>query len=114
MCLALIGGCASWSPETKVEEGAWLSLHVVDAIQTSRIAQTPGVIETESAWAIGREPSIASTAGYFAVAAALHFAVTDALVRYHANPWVIRAWEAVTIADSARCVVVNRSLGLGP
>lgn len=111
LCLAL-GACATWNTETKVEETTFLTLHAVDGLQTANIARTRGCFEAESGWAIGREPSSSSTAAYFAAIAVAHFAVTDLLVKYHANPWIIRSWELVGIALGAQNVVHNASIGI--
>jgi hypothetical protein len=108
----MLSACATWPTEYRVEESTWIALHTADALQTAQIEHTPGVYESESAWILGREPSHKSVALYFAAAAAGHLAITDYLIEHHWPPWTVRMFEAVTIADSARCVVGNARIGI--
>lgn len=108
----LLGGCAAWPTETKIEETSFMTLHAIDGLQTANIRGTPHCYEAESAWAMGREPSTGSTAAFFAVAAVAHFAVTDLLVNMHAKSWVIRAWELGSVAWDARDVANNAAIGI--
>jgi hypothetical protein len=100
------------TPETQAEEGAWLSLHVIDTAQTSNIARTPGVIEKESAWAIGEKPSPDRVYAYMGAMALAHYAAADYMDAHDWPRWIRRTFEAVTISDSARCVADNKRNGL--
>lgn len=112
LALLALTGCASLPPETAVEESTWLALQTVDGLQTAQIANVPGDFERESSLFIGREPSVRSTGVYFAATAAMHVAATEYMTAHHFPRWVIRGFEAVTIADSARCVAGNAQIGL--
>jgi len=119
LALSMLCGCATWTPETEIEESTFLTLHAVDGLQTAHIASThhgcDGQIrcqEIESAWAIGCEPSARSTAGYFAAIAIAHVAVTQLLVHYDAPPWALRTWEIIGIAWNVRDVSHNAALGI--
>jgi hypothetical protein len=105
LSLALCG-CAS---EAQLEESAWQSLHMIDALQTAAIHRHHGLYEAESAWAIGHEPSGKSVAAYFGSEAALH-AITAHYLAPH--PLALRLFESVTIYDSGQCIVGNFELGL--
>jgi hypothetical protein len=108
----LLAGCTTWSPETKVEETTFLTLHAVDGLQTADIHNTRGCYEAESAWAMGREPSARSTAGYFAALAVAHVAITQLMIDYDAPPWALRTWELIGIAWNVRDVSHNAQLGI--
>lgn len=109
-----LSGCVSWPKETVMEESSWLVFQSIDGVQTADIAHVSGDFERESAWAIGRRPSVSSTVAYFAVTAAIHLGATEYMTAHHWPRWAIRGFEAVTIADSARCVVGNEEIGLRP
>ena len=112
MVLALLSGCTTWSPETKVEESTFLTLHAVDGLQTANIHNTRGCYEAESAWAMGREPSARSTTAYFAALAIAHVAITNLMVDHDAPPWMLRTWEFVGIAWNVRDVSHNAEIGI--
>lgn len=104
--------CATWPTETKVEESTWLALQAVDGAQTADIQNHRDAYEQESAFLIGRQPSTRSVATYFAAAAALHVGITEYMSANDWPLWARRTFEALTIADSARCVVGNADIGL--
>ena len=87
-------------------------MHAIDGAQTAQIQNTPGIIEEESAWAIGRKPSTHSVIAYFTGCEAAHLAVTDFMLEHHAPRWAVRTFEALTIVDAGQDVVSNAYLGL--
>lgn len=113
ICLGL-SACATWSPETRVEEGTFDALQILDGLQTANIAHTPGMHEAESAWEMGREPSARSAAAFMAAGAVAHFAVTAWMCAHHAPAWAVRTWELTSIGWSAHDVGVNFALGIKP
>ena len=112
--LCAIAGCASIPMSIRSEETAFLALHAVDGFQTANIRNTPDTYEVQSRWAIGREPSVRSTAAYFAAIALVHIAITDYLCAHHAKPWIIQAWELGGIAWDVDDVAHNYKIGIKP
>ena len=106
----------SWPVDTTVEEAVFQALHAVDAAQTLDIRHRPPLFESESAlgagWAIGARPSDHAVWAYMGAEAALHLAVTAALVRLGAPRWATTVWEAVTISVDGVAVANNARLGL--
>jgi len=112
LALALCG-CTELPTETKVEEATFLTLHVLDADQTSQFAGTNGrVIEEESAWAMGKRPSKRSVIIYFSACEALHIGATEFMTAHHWPKLAIRTFEALTIMDAAQDVGGNYELGV--
>lgn len=110
---AFLSGCAVLSDrEALTEEAAFAAFHAVDGAETAQIQNTPGIIEEESAWAIGRKPSTRSVIAYFAGCEATHVAATDYMLAHHWPKAVIRAFEALTIADAGEDAVSNAYIGL--
>ena len=108
-----LGGCATWSPETKWEEGAYQVLNAADYVQTRQIVSCPATYyEIDSAWAVGRHPDQRSVTGMFAVQALGHAGGTALLAQAGAPAWVQRTWQAVTLGVEARDVGRNWRLGL--
>lgn len=110
--MMLLDACASLPAETAAEEGSWLALDAVDGAQTADIQNHPHDYEAESEMFIGQRPSTRSVATYFAAMAGLHIGATEFMTAHHFPRWAIRGFEAVTIADSARCVAGNEAIGL--
>ncbi len=103
--------------ETIAEEFAFQLVHLADTGQTLDIAAHPdryGESRSclDAGWAIGRHPSRAAVWTYMSTEAALHAGVTLAMVHFGAPRWVVRTWEAVTIAVDADTVANNASVGL--
>lgn len=107
----LLSGCANWSPLVVGEESTYMVLHAYDGYQTAQFRHTPGVIEVESAWAIGQKPTAEDTAVFMASVAVMHFALTSILCAT-SPPWVVQAWEAGSIGWATRNVVGNYQLGV--
>ena len=106
-------GCASWSPETRIEESAYQVLNAVDAGQTLTIARDPDHFhEIASADLIGRHPSERSVAALFVAQAALHAGVTEALEAGGAPAWAVRLWQGATIAVEAKDIAGNTRIGI--
>jgi len=108
-----LGGCASWSPETRIEEAAYQALNVADYAQTREVARRADCYhEVDSAWIVGAHPSERSTTALFAAQAALHLGVTAILEDRGAPPWAVRLWQAATIGLEGREVYRNWQIGL--
>jgi hypothetical protein len=115
---AALSGC-SLSPETRIEEVAFQTIHLVDTAQTLDLRrchyQDRVFRENDelfnSGWIIGHHPSDAAVYQYMAAEAAAHAVVTWALSRY-APPWGARGWEFVTIGVDGYTVEHNFSIGL--
>jgi len=111
--LVTLSGCAVLQDrETLTEEAVFAAAHLVDGMETAQIHSTPGIIEEESAWAIGKKPSPRSVAIYFAGCETLHLAASDFMLEHHWPRLAIRTFEALTIADAGEDAVSNAYLGL--
>jgi hypothetical protein len=106
-----LSACASWTPEPRVEEGAFQALNAVDAAQTANIKCT-GHYERVSDWGMGHEPSSASVVEFMGSWAIAHALATDYMVAHHWPTWAVRFWEASTIVESAADVRQNVRLGI--
>jgi len=106
---ALLAGCASLSTETKIEEGVWQTLNVVDAVETYRgPVQQPSCFHEQGTYGIlPTHPTAAQLSGWTVGFGAVHFGVTALLEEHHANPWVTRLWEMVTITNTGIIVSNN-------
>jgi hypothetical protein len=112
-CAISLPGCAVLNDkEATAEEAAFAVLHAADGAETAQIQSTPGIIEMESAWAIGKKPSTRSVVVYFAGCEAAHLAVTDFMLAHHWPRLAIRTFEALTIVDAGEDAVSNEYLGL--
>jgi hypothetical protein len=103
--------------ESLSEEFVFQSVHAIDWNQTQQIAEQSARYHEngnafDAGWVIGEHPSIAHVNAYFIGEATLHAAVTLAAVKLNAPRWVLRTWQAVTIAVDANMVARNASLGL--
>jgi hypothetical protein len=104
---AALPGCATWTPETRIEEGAYQALHAVDGLETLRIADDPAHMYEDVSPFLGKHPAPHSVVALFAVTSVGHFGVTELLVRRGAPPWVLRTWEGIGIGVEAACVTDN-------
>ena len=107
-----LSGCATWSRETVAEESVYQASHILDSVQTLEISRTPGYYEVQSRWAIGRHPTETDVYAYMGAVAIGHALLTDYFVSRGAPPWLLRAWEAVTIGMSTQDVAHNYNIGL--
>ena len=114
LCGAL-GGCAGWSTETKIEEGAYQALSAADTVQSLSIAREPDrYVESSypTAAVIGHHPSVAGEMAWGIGRGAFHYVITDALETHDAPRWVRRAWQVVNIGIEGNAVHRNWQLGL--
>ena len=107
---------AEWTMPEIAEESLFQAVHLVDLEQTLDIhrhnnLQEMGIDHGGCAWAIGHYPSEAQIYAYMSAEAALHFVVTDLLVRY-GSPWMVHAFERTTISVNAAVIDSNAHLGL--
>lgn len=108
-CFLLCAGCAALQAPGEV---AYQTLHAVDTTQTLEIALRPRqYCERESAWEIGRHPSVAGVAAWAVTDALGHAAATEWLID-HGHPRLVWVWEALTIADTGHAVAANFTIGL--
>lgn len=111
--LALLSGCAHWSPETRALEATYLTVHAVDVAQTLTIARNPDTVhEANEAWLLGEQPSQGRVMVWGVAGALLHMAVTDQLERREAPRWLKRSWQAISIGRRATTVQENHELGI--
>lgn len=114
-CVALCG-CVStehMSTETRMEEIAWQSVHLADAMQTYEIARDDCYREVDpiAAAVIGDRPSKTSVIAWGVGTAYLHAAGTTFLSKFN-KPWLTRAWQFITIGAVANAVYDNHTLGI--
>lgn len=120
-CLASVilvtpANAGSWTPPEIAEESLFQAIHLIDLGQTLDIhrhdnLEEMGIGHGGCAWAIGHYPSESRIYAYMGAEAALHFLVTDLLVR-HGSPWMVHTFEAATISINAIVVNDNARLGL--
>ena len=114
--LLAVGLCAqsrAADTESIIEESAYQLSHIADTLQTIQIGKSNGkYYEAESAWAMGREPTVGSAVTYMGATAIAHGFITYELVEHGAPRWVTRTWEMVTIGWSAEHVYHNNGIGL--
>ena len=110
----VLGGCAQWSTETRVEEGVFQALHVVDVLQTLAIANHSGCYnEVGDVYEIFSEhPSRTEVLEWGVGYAALHAGVTHLIETHTSTRWPQRVWQAITIVGTANSVRVNWEAGL--
>jgi hypothetical protein len=114
--LSALAACSAteWSTETKLEEGTWQALHVVDTVQTMEIARNPACYtEVELGPIIGYHPSTSRVAAWSASEIALHAGVTALMEDYDVPRWIRRGWQSAWIGSAANGVSVNFQAGLG-
>lgn len=102
--------CAPVAAEVPPEEWVWQSLHLIDTMQTIRIAQHPETLE-ESNPILGRHPSVGSVVAWSAATSVLHYVVADQLDKHGFNP---RWFEYFTIGIKANVVYMNWRYKVGP
>jgi len=82
----------AWTPEEKVGETIYLSLHTIDWLQTRYIATHPvcgaGCEFHEINPVLGRHPSVDSVDIYFAVTTILQPIIANALPKKWRAPWI--------------------------
>lgn len=102
--------CAPAVAEVPTEEWVWQSLHLIDTMQTIRIAQHPNQYEEYNP-ILGKHPSTGAVVAWGAGTAILHYVVADQLEKhgYSAKPF-----EYLTIGFAAGNVYLNWRWGLNP
>jgi hypothetical protein len=108
---ALLGGCASLTPETRAEEALYQAELYVDGADTLDIARHPHTFH-ELNPALGHHPSQAKVAAVIATTSAAHAFVTVELSDHGAPAWVLRTWEVCSISVEAGAVAWNAHVGL--
>jgi hypothetical protein len=105
--LVVVGGCAN-----KMET-AWQITHAIDGLQTLQIAKSDCFYEANwfTQQQIGKHPSEEAVVVWWAAHAMGHYMVTRWLEPY---PKWQKAWQSVTLANSAYYVVNNHRIGLRP
>ena len=127
LLLATAAHAGGWTPLTIGEEAAFQSINLIDWGTTADIGRDAfshcspnryGLIcysnwhpfqEKESAWAIGHYPSQGSVNNFMAMGAALHLAVSWALLDH---PRAEQVWQLVTLGATTSDGVRNLSMGL--
>lgn len=123
MLLIVISGCAlsgcaelpsHWSSESKIEEGVYQAVHVIDAGQTLYIASRPeSWREAGSGNAIiGSHPNQTEVYEWWAATAYVHAFVASVMECDNAPVWMRRTWQVVTIVDAAAAVRHNHNVGI--
>jgi hypothetical protein len=116
MCCSL-GGCASLSRETIVEETLWQSENVIDFMQTTQISRQPQYfreIGTMSPFT-GPHPNETQVVLFSVLFGGLHFAATELLdiETHNDGPWADRVWELGSLVWKGNVVLHNHRIGLG-
>lgn len=112
--IVLCAGCA-WSPETRIEEGAFQAAHLADTLQTVTIVKHPREFrESFSSGLIGNYPTMGPALGLMGGEAVAHAAVTAALVHFGAPLWVDRSWQALTLVCQMGVVRANLQAHIDP
>lgn len=105
-------GCATWTPETRVEEGVYQVLGAADTLQTLQGLKHPECYAEENL--LGSHPSTAQTVAWGTVRGLLHWYVTDQLEVNDVEPVWKRLWQGLTIAYQGHVVSANWQLGAKP
>jgi hypothetical protein len=102
-------------------EASWQALNAVDFAQTVSIARQPRRYHEDgipTRWLIGEHPGEGAVGACWAGVALLHLAVTRYLAartdRGRAWRWTLYGWETLSLAEGARDVARNASIGLQP
>jgi hypothetical protein len=114
LAAASVSGCAGWSTETKIEEGVYQTLSVVDTVQSAHAARTPGYEEVghPTSLFIGSHPTQGQAIGWGVARSAVHAAITDQLERHNAPVTLKRIWQGAGIAYEGKTVHFNYTQGL--
>lgn len=110
--VAVLTGCAALQTP---EERAWQAVHLVDSMQTYRIAQDGGRCYRETdpltSQLIGETPSRESVIAWSIGTSLAHAAVTEALLRAE-QPRAARIWNYITIGAVGEAVYHNWQIGI--
>jgi hypothetical protein len=110
--LLLLSACAPLSTETRVEEGVWQSVNLIDALQTvNMVGEHPNCFAEVGELGInGRHPDSSQIEAYHAAYGLIHYGVTWLLSRgdWSGQRWVLRFWEGFTLVDSSAAVASSR------
>lgn len=103
-----------WSTEQKAAEIAFQIANVADGLQTIAIARNTDRYREVGEWRVitGSKPSVESAILAAALTGALHWAITETLVRADTNPWIVRAWQYGSIGLKLDVVMENHDKGL--
>jgi len=106
--LSLLSGCAPLSSETRVEEGVWQAVNVVDALQTvSIVGEHPDCFAEIGEFGInGQHPDNAQIEAYHVAYGFIHYGVTWllSLGDWRGQRWALRFWEGLTLVDTSVAV----------
>lgn len=109
-------GCANMSQETKIEEGVWQAGNVVDATQTMTFLKQPNCFQEVGEHffpgeqpVFGHHPSDTQVSLFSAAFGMAHLGITELLVHYDANPWIIRTWEFASIVKGGSFQAVSHN-----
>ena len=109
--LALLSTSAladNWTDGNTYREVAFQTLNVIDWGQTRYVAQNPDrYCESESAWIIGKHPSVETVDTFMIVSAILH----PVVAYYLPSSWR-SAFQYVTIGGKLNNVIGNVSIGI--
>lgn len=108
-----LGGCAHWTPESRVEEYTYQVLGAADMAETLQGLRYP-VCYSETNTIVGPHPTPATTVGYTIGRGVLHFAITDVLEQLDADVWIKRVWQASGLYVEGHAVYANFRLGAKP
>jgi hypothetical protein len=97
-----------WRTADTYREIAFQALNIVDWGQTRYIAQNPDrFYESESAWIIGKHPSVETVDTFMVVSAILH-----PLVAYYLPSSWRSAFQYITIGDKLNATIGNATIGV--
>lgn len=115
---------ADWSPTVIAEESAYQAANLLDWGTTNNIPRKQWACQSHDnvictygykyreagdVWAMGTEPSQARINQYMAASAALHLAISYALL---GHPCAEQVWHLITLGAKANAVGHNFSIGL--
>lgn len=110
LLVAVLSGCAATPEKT------WQTLHAIDLGQTLHIARAPACYHEgneATAAVIGEHPSEEGVVAIMVTYAVLHYYIGKRLEALEDKRW-LKAFQYLTILQSARTVVGNHQLGLRP
>lgn len=100
--------CDDWRTQDTVLEASYWALHIVDWGQTRYIAQHPdSFYEIESAWAIGKHPSVQTVDSYMLATGLLQTALSCAF-----TGTLRTAVQVYFVVDTGKAVLNNNAIGI--
>lgn len=110
--LVFLSGCSTISTGYHDPlDRSWQAIHVVDTLQTASLHSSRCYEESETAYMLGRHPTVLHAAVWGVAGSVWHAYITGLLIE-HDHPTLAGVWNVLTLVDTAHAVGNNYSVGV--